>query len=636
MKRLLNLILVYSCLAVTFSSFELGAQPALVNHTTEGETYQQPEWFNSQRVQLHSRVSTGFYKNPDDSIFGHWAEKVVRKLGANTFTRHIKTDEGPNHWKSEWGAWTSLANTRNIVKEAVEEAHRNNCRMIGYYNHYTDAYLRDNYPAYVCKDPEGNPVVKQGRGTQVCYNSPALDSIQIRLVEFAQMGGDGIYFDEVHMPREGCWCSYCREKFKSLTGKEAPESIDIHSDLYKEYQNFNNQSVVEGFAQWRQALKAVNPEFVLLIGSNTLPKLVDRHLNTDLYQLADAHKTEPEIPMRTLRLVPKGIAAPNAELWRGLSYTFSRDIADGRPAHYWIHGMNNAPVEQAEAITAGIISFGNIANLDLYEPLAPDRNMKAAVDYGNRVSPAFAGTKPLPWLLIYFDEKALEKHLGTEADGWINFLSPFCGAYALAQTQHLPVGVISRSQLEQGFFQGAKVLFLANSNYLTEGMKQQIDAFKQQGGTVIAQQANWKWHLGGAEEAQAGKELSALFAKAASAPVLSTTNGSGFYYVNYFIKQQSDTTRYLASYSNSLEWIVIGAKTKQEGAERAALTKKPNPVSKAVLHVNRTDKPVLVRDVVTGKTLPYVLKKGVMKLDVPQFQNAALIELVYKSKPEKR
>ncbi|MFV0267653.1 MAG: hypothetical protein ACK5HT_11010 [Draconibacterium sp.] len=592
--------------------------------------YEQPYWFNSQRVQIHSRVSQ-YYAHPDHPVYSNWARDVVSRVGANTFTRHIKTNDNPIHWQSTWGQWTELANSRNIIQEAIEEAHNNNCRIIGYYNHYTDGYLRDNYSGYRCKDVNGNDVIKLGRGTMLCFNSPFIDSVAIRLIEFAQMGGNGIYFDEVHMPREGCWCSYCKTKFKAQTGKDAPGTIDVNSQLYKEYQNFNNQSVIEGFKKWREKLEAENPELVMIIGSNTLPKLINRHLNTGLFRLAHAHKTEPEIPMRTLKSVPKGITPPSPAVWRGLSYNFSRDIADGRPAHYWLPGMSFLPASHVKALTAGIISFGNIANPDMKEDLAPDMDFIPAVEYGNKVSPAFTNTKPLRWLLLHFNEKALEKYLGTSSDGWSNFLSAFYGAYNAAQEQHIPIGIITGPQLKEGFFQDAKVLFLPNIETVSPEQMIKIKEFEKAGGTVISQAPEWNWHLGGDYFESANKSLKSLIDSVSERPLMQSMGGSSFFYANYFVKTQADTIKYLASYSNSLEWIIIGVKNQSEATDKATDLKQPKPVKRIALTVNRADVPLSVKNVVTGKNIPYKMAGGTLTLDVPEFKDAALIELTYKT-----
>ncbi|ALJ04461.1 hypothetical protein APS56_04590 [Pseudalgibacter alginicilyticus] len=585
--------------------------------------YQQPSWFNRERVQIHTRLAAPYYNNPDHPIYSNWARDVISVIGATVFTRHIKTNDDPIHWQSSWGKWTDFAENRNIIQEAINEAHTHNTKMIGYYNHYSDGYIRDNYPEYKCKDVNGNDIIREGRGTMICFNSPYIDLLATRLIEFAQMGGDGLYFDEIHMPREGCWCNYCKTKFNELTGQTAPTTINVNSQLYKDYQNFNNESVVEGFYKLRQTLEAENPDLVMIIGSNTLPKLTERHLNTNLFRLAHAHKTEWDISQRTLSSVPNGIMVPDEKVWRGLSYTFSRDISDGRPAHYWVPGMSFVPSKDILGATAGLISFGNIANLDMRETLSPDLDFINAVTYGNNVSSVFEDSKPNRWLLIHFNEKALETYSGETANGWSNFLSPFYGSYYAASENKLSVGIITDSQLKQGLFQGAKVLFTPNTETISAELQIKIDEFESQGGVVITEDPSWEWENGGTDFNNAKNEFQAILNNVYSQPLFKSNGGSGFYYVNYFEKNDAGKFKYIASYSNELEWVTVGATAQTNG------NLQPDPISGIKLIVNSGQIPTSVRNVLTDTPVSFNISNGVLSLDVPNFQNSGLIELTY-------
>ncbi|MFV0541321.1 MAG: T9SS type A sorting domain-containing protein [Aestuariibaculum sp.] len=593
--------------------------------------YEQPSWFNSQRVQIHSRVARPYYNNPNHALYSSWAEKVITVVGANTFVRHIKTDDAPIQWKSAWGEWTTTAeNDRNIIQEAVDEAHTHNTKMIGYYNHYTDGYLRDNFPQYKCKDKSGNDVVRNGRGTMICFNSPAADLIQTRLIEFIKMGGDGIYFDELHMPSEGCWCNNCQTKYQTLTGNAIPTVNDVYwqNQKYKNYQNFNNASVLETFYNWRTAIMEENPEAVMIIGSNTFPRMMNRHLNSDLLRVSHAHKTEWDLANKALANVPYGIYKPRATVWRGLAYNLSRDVGDGRPAHYWIPGMSYVPSNVLKAATAGMISFGNIANIDMREILSPDMDFVDAVTYGNTVSPTFEGTKPARWLLIHFNEKALETHLGTTSAGWTNFLSAFYGAYHSAHEQRIPMGIITDSQIRQGLFQDAKVLFLPNASILSAGLQAKITAFENAGGIVITQNSSWQWHNSSGFNS-AKTAFKALLDNVAERPFMKS-QGSSFYYANYFTKKENDETTFLASYSNNLEWIITHVGSDPTDYSSGGYPNSaPAPVSGITLTVNSGATPKSVKNVVTGASVSYNISGDKLTLTVPTFQEAALIEIKY-------
>ncbi|WP_346238380.1 hypothetical protein ABDK00_008980 [Niabella insulamsoli] len=591
--------------------------------------YQLPDWFVKQRVSIHSRVNAVYYKNPDHAVYGHWAEKVIAPLGGSVFVRHIKSDEGPVNWKSAWGVHTRLADKRNIIAEAVQEAHQHNTRIIGYYNHFTDRYMQINHPEFVCKDVAGKPVL-HNRGTVICINSPYGDSVAVRLAEFAKMGGDGIYFDEIHMPRQGCWCRYCQQKFKKQTGLKAPSKIDA-SALYRKYQDFNNSNVVEVFAKWRAILSAINPQLVMIVGSNTLPKLTDRHLNTDLFRVAQVHKTEWDLGLKGIRKMPEGVLLkPNEAVWRGLSYNFSRDITGGRPAHYWIKGMSFVPPDHINAATAGIISFGNIANLDMLETAAPDWDFDAAMKTGAPLGPAFFQAKPMRWLLIHYNEKALAAHPCTAQDGWTYCLGPLYGAYNAAQQMKVPVGFITDSQMEEGLFQGAQLLFLPNSEYLSDQSRKQLKKFSDAGGVIIKQESGWDWLSGDIAFIKATKALQKKLRSLSGDNRIQASRGSTFFHVNYFEKMEKDQLTYLAAFSNNLNWIVSET-TQAEATEGLAKSRRPPPVSGIVLQLKRPGVPLAVRNVQTKENIPYKKISGSIHIDVPTFRDALFIEIVYRN-----
>ena len=248
--------------------------------------------------------------------------------------------------------------------------------------------------------------------------------------------------------------------------------------------------------------------------------------------------------------------------------------------------------------------------------------------------PAFANTKPLRWLLLHFNEKALEKFPGTSPSGWSKFLSAFYSTYQVAHGQHVPVGIITDAQIYEGFFQDASILFLPNTETISPELMVKIREFEKAGGTVISQAPEWNWHLGGDYFQHACQSFKILLDSVAERPVMQSMGGSSFFYSNYFVKNQADTTKYLASYSNTLNWIDKGAVIQSEDAARSCDVKQPKPVNGITLKVNRRDSPLSVIDVIAGTKIPYKMAGGMLIVEVPEFEDAALIELTYTSTRE--
>ena len=589
--------------------------------------YEQPGWFNSHRVHIHTRNAQ--YWNPDTELFSEYGE-MVSPLGVEVYTRHVKTRE-ELYFQSSVGSWEPQANTRNVIQEAINNAHENGCRMIAYYTHYTDGYFRENYPKWQCRDVNGKTIEQIGRGFFLCMNTPFSDSVLVRLLEVAAMGADGIYFDGKHMPSNGCWCDFCKAKFKKQTGLDAPTKVD-GSQLYKDYQTFNNNSINETFFKWRQALLEKHPEVVMVVGSNLVPRFSARHLNTGLLRVAGAHKTEWNVGVLLIKkgIIPSGIALPNLEVFRGLDYTFDRDIGDGRPAHVWIPGMSFVPANHIKAAAAGQITFGNIANIDMKESFTPDEDFIDAIVLGKKVSPVMHDSKPLRWVLIHYNEKSQEKYLPNETNSWKNNLYPMYGAYYTAHQLKLPVGFITDSQMEKGMFQNAKVLFLPDPNTISSEMQAKINEFKNAGGIVISQSANWNWYLGGTNFNNAKNELASIFKSISNQPLMESEGGSGFYHAQYYQKQDADTLKYIAAYSNRLNWIVSES-TKERADIELAHSNQPVDVSGVKLKIRKTEIPLQIREAVSDQLLSYSIEKDQLVIDVPAFQFNALIEIAYLS-----
>ena len=90
-----------------------------------------------------------------------------------------------------------------------------------------------------------------------------------------------------------------------------------------------------------------------------------------------------------------------------------------------------------------------------------------AFELGDRVSPYFAGTTPTRWAALHYAEHARDALAPDESGQWKQVLYPLYGAYRTLLRAHLPVGVVTDSQLEQGRLDGYRVLFLPAADRLT-------------------------------------------------------------------------------------------------------------------------------------------------------------------------
>ena len=309
----------------------------------------------------HTRLSWTWRERNPEVFYG--AGPLFASLGFKEFSRHIKTGGEGAWWPSKVGAVQPEARSVNHAQQIIDDAHNAGCRILVYHRHMEDDELAKNHPEWCARDHQGE--VLQKRGPKLCFNTPYADFVETRLIELALMGADGFYFDEVHMPKPFCWCDHCQRKFKAQTGMDYPADSDPYDAAFQKAIEFKNVTIEHLFRRWREAIHAVNPDAVLLIGSNSYPQMIERHTTHRLWRIADAMKTEFFLPARASANQvfenDRSIAPTETDARLALGYALARDACDGRPPHVWVHGLPDA--RHARFATAGLIAHGAVAKL---------------------------------------------------------------------------------------------------------------------------------------------------------------------------------------------------------------------------------------------------------------------------------
>ncbi len=584
--------------------------------------YQLPAWYDGIRVCVHTRLSPRYMDKP---IFLQ-AAAAFRSLGFREMARHVKTGEEGAWWPSAVGAVLPSARQRNWAKQIIDNAHRQGLRIIVYYRHMEDRWAAEQHPDWLCRRPDGRPA-RASRGNYTCFNSPYADFVLKRLLELVDMGADGFYFDEAHMPRTGCWCSYCRHKFTEQTGLSHPRRVDPYDPVWRKLIDFNNATIERTFLKWRRALHARNPNVVLLVSVNTYPALNRRHLTHRLLRIADSVKTEFSLAARVgnnrIFQTDAGLKPPEPDVRMTLGWDICRDGADGRPPHVWTHGLLDS--DSARFATAGMLTHGCVANLDHPENEIPNPDkFAAAVQLGNRVAPYFAGTRPLRWAAIHFSELARDHYLPDEAEAWRKVLYPVYGAYLALLRQRLPVGFVNDSQLEEGRLSGYRVLFLPSTEFLTPGMRRAVERFRRAGGVVVEQKDAWGWHdpNGGQEEAVRAF-LKTLAERTEPAPV-QVFGGPEKLHAVAFAGQPNRVT---VSLANDFSWVWTGRLDKlPKDKQREVRSRRPPPPCRGVRVVLRgAGRPRKVFDAVSGRPLDFTFDGKTTTVRVPEFDCLAVV-----------
>lgn len=441
-----------------------------------------PAWYEATRVSIHTRLSPRWRERP---AFVEAADAFAG-IGARAYVRHVRTMGEGAWWPSAVGDVEPWA-ADEPVTGMVERAHARGLRLVAYYRHMEDRGVARDHSDWLCRDDLGRPYDDRPV-PHVCLNSPYADELIVRLQELVARGVDGIYFDEHHQPREGCFCGFCRARWDRVTGGAPfPESIDPEDPLYRLFGLFTDVTVERFFARVRAEVRAGHDDLAILIGNNRAPDLFDRHASARLAGFADAIKTEygkgdSHVARGFFAQNPDAAAPPRAALL-GLGWAYCRDMAGGRPPHVWINGVRDAT--EASAAAAAVVAWGGVANLDCKEARIPDAETFApAVALGNELGDLLAGTRPVRRVAVHVSEAARDATPDDRA-AWDTVLGATNAAWAELVSGRVPCGFVTDGELRDGIGADVAVLVLPAPDALDAQMGRAVERFVALGGVLV-------------------------------------------------------------------------------------------------------------------------------------------------------
>ncbi|MED6334465.1 MAG: hypothetical protein VYE81_03635 [Planctomycetota bacterium] len=559
-----------------------------------------PEWYDATRLCLHTRLGPPWVER--DAFIR--AEEGLASIGARSYVRHLRTRGEGQWWPSQAGI-TAPWGAGPLARDMVARAGEYGLRLVAYYRHLEDVELASTHPDWCCRDDLGRPMIGRNGDPRVCLGSLYLDRLEARLLELAELGVDGVYFDEDHMPADGCWCRSCAAGFRLHAGLDLPPRRDREDPRYRRLLEYGSVVMERSFARLRRRLDDEHPDLAILIGSNRAPDPLEGFASDRLWRLADGVKTEygkghGHALRAYLRRHPE-LEAPHRRVWLALGWTFSRDAAEGRPPHVWCNGVEDP--RMARAAAAAVIVHGGVANLDVKEARLPDEEtFGAAVRLGNSLSDGLAGARPERWAGVHWPG-ALREHLVDEDEAYRRIAAPLGAAFDSLLSARLPVGVVTDSLLAEGDLDGYAVLFLPAAGSLDPVQRASVEAFLSRGGEVLR-------YEGGAWPEPT-----------ASPPSWSVAGGpEGMQVVAHRLPGGG---RALAI-TNDPGWVYTDQRANKAGRALQlppGVDVPPEPCEGVVLHVPEGTGGVL--ELVTGTELP--VEGGVVR--VPAFTYAALLHL---------
>ena len=619
-----------------------------------------PAWYEENRVQGHTRL--GIKQRLDEP---EWTRAAggFKDLGVGAFSRHFKTGKEDPWWPSavptgpdgerlfdedRYNRGTFVPAGRNIAQEMIDEAHSQGLRIIAYHWHMTDETTAELHPEWVCRNPDGIPISHKVRGAHLDITGPFREIVLQRLLELAEMGVDGFFFDGKHLPSlprydyEGCWGSALEENFRNTTGLDAPTKPDRSDPVWQQWLDFKAAEIERTFAYWQDSVHVQYPDVVFIVSAADLPALIRRETTTNLARVANALKSEfripvaPQINLRFFESNPD-FAEPEDDIGMALGWTLMRDSAEGRPPR--IGGASHLDEDEALAFIAALTSYGAIANVGVPDENVLEANdaeggtsraaLKAAFDLGNKVSPHLSYTRPLRWAAVHFSERARNYRGGELKAAWEEVLWPLVGAFGVLVRERVPVGIVNDCQLENDQLDGYRLLFLSNRNELSPNQQQAVERFECRGGVLIENDSAWPWSNPERTDEARGALRAEVEEYLADALVQVVGGPEKMHAVAFFggrTDEGRDDGRLVVAVANDFSFV--------QTKSRRSISPAPSAVSAVEVvwrighglpEARSQGHPLRVFDAVSGQTLQAEVIPGGYKVSLAAFQHMALL-----------
>ncbi len=140
----------------------------------------------------------------------------------------------------------NLAPGRDHVQEYSEALHRRGIRFFAYYC-FQDRYLWDRQPDWRQKDANGADTGHVNFG-DLCPNSPYREHVITRIGEInREYEVDGWLLDMLEFARNppGCFCQYCRRKYRESFGLELPGGRPVCSEDWLRFVQWRYKCIEE-------------------------------------------------------------------------------------------------------------------------------------------------------------------------------------------------------------------------------------------------------------------------------------------------------------------------------------------------------------------------------------------------------
>ena len=583
-----------------------------------------PEWLKQNPVALHWEGPLLYVQEDGtpDKRFNSWLKNVqtkIKEMGPAVTVGLSKRGAEEAWWPSRVGESLPEAKNRNIYKEFfLDPMESSGIKFVAYYRHDIDKAMEKLHPEWLSLDAEGKLIANMDRDKtahRLCFNSSYREFVKTRLVELAEQGTPGVYFDQDHM-HEVCTCQNCQTKFLAMRGYPMPKNLKPYTSEYLDVAKFIGETISATFAEWRAAVRKANSDMVFIAGVDELVDYVGIHHADSLSDSIDVLKIEfqkcfggqqhyPGAPLSKLLKAKPEYYAPSRALQESLLWMIARDAGGGRPAHVWNYKPNKDFGETFHTNMA-LVAHGNIASTTV-DVLAKDHSYKELFNLSSLLGKEFADARPYGWVGIYISNAIKEHAYPADGKAALSYRQTFEQLYApvlattdVLQKKHYPFITLFDKDIKAGKISPfTKVLIVPSSDLLPAEHQVSLGELEAKGVTIIRLSSQDPWHLANSVPALQEKLLKDIAIQAGRPPL--QAEGTEDVRINYFLNHGGTGILVTAIRDWNYFWFFGDNQTR-----RRAAFPEPGPVSGMKLHISDASVKVETARVVDFKESPRV------------------------------
>lgn len=440
----------------------------------------------------------------DYEQLGRWC----REFHANVIHFHFHRETRGGFAPDEVYCRSRVATRQNrdVLAEFLPVAKRCGVRVVLYVNgHWFTKGFVDQHPDWRVLREDGSRVenLYGDDDSTFCINSPWRDWMRTRIEDFCQYDIDGLFWDGplYFLHRQGCYCHWCREKFRRAFGKEMPSWDRKKLEDWELLAEFAVSSLTGYYRDAYGWVKSLKPEAAVYMNAANVAEpawLVGRD-NRRLLPYTDILLAEGGFGKGRLAYAPS---------WKtSASSKFYEMQAAGKPAVNAVTSANSPwrrcqlsggemRVLLAQA-SCGVSPYAAF----FVEGLGQSGDKASAEVYAflEKNTAALAGTRSLARVALLTSTRTLDRYAGVDIP-WTdisgiddrkaqtagNHSASFYGHYEMLVRARVPFDVLDDHAIETGRLAQYELLVLPTAACLTDNECAAIRQFVQEGGRLIA------------------------------------------------------------------------------------------------------------------------------------------------------